>query len=215
MSGMECYLVEDDDNVQAFHILLLAKNKQGLKKLYELLSLSHVDNFYRTPRIPRAKLVERREGLFVGSACEAGEVYQAVLQGVDDERLKQIAGFYDYLEIQPLGNNGFLVDSGRVSGKEDLIKINTKIYELSKDLGKPCVATSDVHYLNPEDEIFRTLLLSGKGMNDNGEKAAPLYLRTTDELLQEVSAYLGEDAAREVVVTNPRAIASCIEELAP
>lgn len=213
--GMEGYLVEDDDKGQAFHIVLLAKNKQGLKNLYELVTLSHLDHFYRTPRIPRAKLAERREGLFVGSACEAGEVYQAVLQGVDDERLKQIAGFYDYLEIQPLGNNGFLVDSGRVSGKEDLIKINTKIYELGKDLGKPCVATSDVHYLNPEDEIFRTLLLSGKGMNDNGEKAAPLYLRTTDELLQEVSAYLGEDAAREVVVTNPRAIASCIEELAP
>ena len=99
-----------------------------------------------------------------------------MLQGVDDERLKQIAGFYDYLEIQPLGNNGFLVDSGRVSGKEDLIKINTKIYELSKDLGKPCVATSDVHYLNPEDEIFRTLLLSGKGMNDNGGEGCTFVL---------------------------------------
>ena len=213
--GIEAYLVEDDEKGQAFHIVLLAKNKQGLRNLYELVTLSHLEHFYRTPRIPRAELVDRREGLLVGSACEAGEVYRAVLAGMDDEQLKEIAGFYDYLEIQPLGNNGFLIESGRVSGEADLIKINTRIYELSKSLGKPCVVTSDVHYLNPEDEIFRTLLLSGKGMTDNGEKPAPLYFRTTDELLEEVSTYLGEDAAREVVVANTRAIAASIEDLAP
>ncbi|MGI6660106.1 MAG: PolC-type DNA polymerase III [Bacillota bacterium] len=213
--GIEAYLVEDDEKGQAFHIILLAKDKQGLRNLYELVTLSHLDHFYRTPRIPRAKLAARREGLLVGSACEAGEVYRAVLAGLDDEQLKRVASFYDYLEIQPLSNNQFLINSGEVSGEEDLIRINTRIYELSKSLGIPCVATSDVHYLNPEDEIFRTLLLSGKGMNDSGEKPAPLYFRTTDELLEEVSAYLGAEAAREVVVTNTRAIAAAVEDLAP
>jgi DNA polymerase-3 subunit alpha (Gram-positive type) len=213
--GIEAYLVEHDEKGQAFHVILLAKNKQGLRNLYELVALSHLEHFYRTPRIPRAKLEAMRDGLIVGSACEAGEVYRAVLAGLDDDELKQIAAFYDYLEIQPLGNNSFLIDSGEVSGEEGLIRINTKIYELGKRLGIPCVVTSDVHYLNPEDEIFRTLLLSGKGMNDNGERPAPLYFRTTDELLEEVSGYLGEEAAKEVVVTNTRAIAAEVEELAP
>ncbi len=213
--GIEAYLVEDDEKGQAFHIVLLGKNRQGLRNLYELVTLSHLDHFYRTPRIPRAKLADKRDGLLVGSACEAGELYQAILTGRDNSQLEKIASFYDYLEIQPLSNNAFLIDTGVVSGEDELMKINARIYELSKSLGKPCVMTGDVHYLNPEDEIYRTLLLSGKGMNDNGERPVPLYLRTTDELLDEASAYLGEDAAKEVVVSNTRAIASSVEELAP
>lgn len=213
--GIEGYLVENDPKGQAFHIILLAKNKQGLRHLYELVTLSHLKYFYRTPRIPRQELALRSEGLIVGSACEAGELFQAILNQKDNSELVEIAGFYDFLEIQPLGNNGFLIDNGIVSGKQDLIEINKQIYELSKTLGKPCVITGDVHYLDPEDEIYRTLLLSGKGMNNSGERPVPLYFRTTNELLEEVSEYLGEEAAREVVVKNTNTIAGSVESLAP
>lgn len=213
--GLEGYLVEDDEKGQAFHIILLAKNKQGLRNLYELVTISHLKHFYRTPRIPRQILSDRREGLIIGSACEAGELYRAVLSGKADQELEKIAAFYDYLEIQPLTNNSFLIETGAVSGEEGLIKINRRIYDLSKKLGKPCVATGDVHYVDPEDEIYRTLLLSGKGMGENGERPVPLYLRTTGEFLSEVESYLGKEAAREVVITNPQAIANSIENVTP
>ncbi|MBP8613368.1 MAG: PolC-type DNA polymerase III [Firmicutes bacterium] len=213
--GIEGYLVEENAKDQAFHIILLARNKKGLRNLYEIVTLSHLEHFYRTPRIPRQCLADRREGLLVGSACEAGELYRAIVAGKSDDELEKIAKFYDYLEIQPLDNNAFLVDTGDVSDRQSLIDINKRIYELSKKLGKPCVATGDVHFVEPEDEIYRTLLLAGKGMNENGERPSPLYLRTTNELLDEFSSYLGNDAAREVVIESPQFIAGLVEDLPP
>ncbi len=213
--GLEGYLVEDDEKGQAFHIILLARNKQGLRNLYELVTLSHLKHFYKTPRIPRQLLNDKKEGLIIGSACEAGELFQAVMAGKDEKELMKIANFYDYLEIQPLTNNSFLIDTGAVPGEESLIEINKKIYDLSKKLNKPCVATGDVHYVDPEDEIYRRVLLSGKGMSNNGERPVPLHFRTTCEFLAEVESYLGNEAAREVVITNPQAIADSVENLAP
>lgn len=208
--GVEGYLV-DGEKDRPFHVVLLAKNPQGLKNLYRLISLSHMHHFYRRPRIPRAELKKYREGLIVGSACEAGEVYQAALR--NDPRLAETAALYDYLEIQPLGNNEFLVGTEHVRSREDLIAINRRIVALGRQLEKPIVATGDVHFPRPEDALYRTILLAGQGFED-AEHQAPLYFRTTAEMLQEF-AYLGEEEARAAVIDNPRWIAQAVEELTP
>jgi DNA polymerase-3 subunit alpha (Gram-positive type) len=213
--GVEAYMIEDDDpKGHPFHVVLLAKSRVGLRHMYEIITESHLKHFYRTPRVPRGLLQAKREGLLVSSACEAGEVYKAVLQGKSEDELRRIASFYDYLEIQPVDNNGFLVDSGAVKDKQELFQINKAIYDLSRAIERPCVMTCDVHYLDPDESIYRTVLLAGKGMA-NGEKPTPVYLRTTAELLDEASSYLGDEAAKEVVVTNTRAIADSADELRP
>lgn len=211
--GLEGYLVnQGQDRGKAYHIILLAKNQRGLQDLYRLVSLSHLEHFYRVPRIPRELLQAYRENLLVGSACEAGELIQAYLQGIRGERLAEIARFYDYIEIQPWANNAFLIREGRIS-REGLLDMNRELYALGKQLGLPVVATGDVHFLEPEDALLRRILLTAQGFDD-AEHQPPLYLRTTEEMLAEFS-YLGEGAAREVVVENPQRIASLIEEVQP
>ncbi len=213
--GVEGYLVEDHDTKgQSYHIVILAKNKTGLRHLYELITDSHIRHFYRTPRIPRGLLQAKREGLLLGSACQAGELVKAILARKTPAELRKTAAFYDYLEIQPLENNSFLVETGVLPDTNALAELNRTIYHLGEETGRKCVMTCDAHYLDPQDEIFRTVLLSAKGMA-NGEKAAPVYLRTTDELLAEASAYLGTEAALEVVVENPLTIADSVDKLAP
>lgn len=212
--GIEGYLTDDADaKGRSYHIIILAANRTGLKHLYELVSLSHLHYFYRHPRIPRAELAKRREGLIVGSACEAGELYQAVLQGEPKERLLEIASFYDYLEIQPVGNNRFLIEDGTLPDEEALRDINRRIVELGEELGLPVVATSDAHFIHPEDEIFRRIIMAGHGFSTS-ERPTPLYFRTTDEMLEEFS-YLGDEKARQVVIVNPNAIAARCEEMSP
>ncbi len=211
--GVEGYLVESPEkSSKMYHIVLLAKDEVGLVNLYKLVSISHLEYFHRRPRIPKEVLSQYREGIWVGSACEAGELYQAILSGAPDEKVREIAEFYDYLEIQPLANNMFLVDDGHVSGPEDLRAINRRIVALGEELGKPVVATGDVHFLKPEDEIFRQIIMAGHGFDV--ERPTPLYLRTTAEMLEEFS-YLGEEKAYEVVVTTPRAIAESTKEMRP
>ncbi len=212
--GVEGYLCDRPDREsRVYHIVILAKNQTGLVNLYRLISLSHLHYFYRRPRIPREELIRYREGLILGSACEAGELYQAVLRGESAEVLRQIASFYDYLEIQPLANTEFLIAEGRVSSREDLMAINRRIYQLGKELGKPVVATCDAHFLDPEDSIYRQIIMASHGFADV-ERPTPLYLRTTEEMLEEF-AYLGPEAAYEVVVTSPRLIAAMVEPLRP
>ncbi|MGI6542139.1 MAG: PolC-type DNA polymerase III [Limnochordia bacterium] len=212
--GVEGYLCDDpEEKGPTFHVIILAKNLTGLHNLYRLVSCAHLDYFYRRPRYPRHEINRLREGLIIGSACEAGELFQAVIAGATDERLEQIASFYDYLEIQPLSNNQFLLESGRARSEEDLRAFNRRIVALGKRLNKPVVATSDAHYINPEDDIYRRILMAGHGFTDT-ENAARLYLKTTDEMLAEFS-YLGEETAYEVVVTNARRIADGIDELRP
>ncbi|NLY30104.1 MAG: PolC-type DNA polymerase III [Firmicutes bacterium] len=211
--GMEGYLIDGDDpRAASYHITLLAKNQKGLHNLYRLVSLSHLKFFYRRPRLPRRLIEKHREGLIIGSACEAGEVYQALLQGADDERLMETANFYDYLEIQPLGNNAFMIGN-KVQSEEDLKEINRRIVNLGKRLGKPVVATCDVHYLHPWDEVYRRILMAGQGYED-AERQAPLFFRTTEEMLTEFD-YLDEETAREVVIHGPNRIAEMVEELRP
>lgn len=210
--GMEGYLFDNDIN-QARHIVILACNTIGLRNLYRLVSISHLKYLHRTPRIPRMVLKEHREGLILGSACEAGELIQAIINGASDDDLLKIADFYDYLEIQPIGNNSFLVREGRVADDAALRAINVKVCQLGEMLKKPVVATGDVHFLNPEDEIYRRILMAGKGFAD-ADNQPPLYLRTTDEMLREFE-YLGEKKAREVVIENPLRINDMIEKFKP
>ncbi len=210
--GMEGYLV-DDDLKKARHIIILAQNSIGLRNLYRLVSLSHLKYYYRTPRIPRKILQEYREGLLLGSACEAGELIQAIIRGAKDEELYSIAEFYDYLEIQPIANNSFLVREGIVANEEGLRQINRKVCEIGTTLHKVVVATCDTHFLNPEDEVYRRIMMAGKGFSD-ADQQPPLYFRTTEEMLNEFS-YLGTEKAYEVVIENPRKINELIEFIKP
>lgn len=200
-------------NAESHHIILLVKNKTGLKNLYKIISLSHLNYFYKRPRILKSILMQHREGLIIGSACEAGEIYKNILSGADDNTLMNNARFYDYLEIQPNGNNDFLIRNGRVSGAKELERINEKIVQLAEKVGKPYVATGDVHFLDPEDEVYRRVIMGAQGFSDADEQA-PLYLKTTEEMLDEFS-YLGEQRAYNAVIANPNKIADEIETVIP
>ncbi len=200
----------------SYHVIILAKNQTGRVNLYKLVSESHLDFYARRPRIPKSELSKYREGLIVGSACEAGELYQAILNDKSEQRISRIVNFYDYLEVQPLGNNEFMIDSPKITKvncEEDLREINRKIIALGEKFNKPVVATCDVHFLNPEDEVYRRIIMAGKGFPD-ADNQPPLYLHTTDEMLEEFE-YLGSAKAREIVIENPNRIADMIERISP
>lgn len=215
--GVEGYLVGDDyKQKKAHHIIILAKNPIGLRNLYKLISMSNLRFFFKRPRLPKKLIQEYREGLIIGSACEAGELMRAIVAEAPEEELLEIASFYDYLEIQPIGNNEFLVREEafpNINSDEDLVKLNLKVAELAKRLNKPLIATCDVHFLNPEDYIYRAILMKGTGFKD-ADKQPPLFLRTTEEMLAEFQ-YLGKEAAYEAVVSNPRKIADMVEKFKP
>ena len=199
-----------------YHVIILARNDIGRVNLYQLVSASHLVYYNRRPRIPKSVLNERREGLIVGSACEAGELYRALLDGKPDETIAKIVDFYDYLEIQPLGNNAFMVESDKVTSvnsMEDIMDLNRKIVRLGEQFHKPVVGTCDVHFMDPEDEVYRRIIMAGKGFGD-ADNQAPLYLRTTEEMLDEF-AYLGSEKAYEVVIKNTNLIADMIEKISP
>ncbi|MEG1481044.1 PolC-type DNA polymerase III [Clostridium sp.] len=196
-----------------YHIIILAKTQEGLKNLYKLVSEAHLNNFFKSARTKKSRLQEMRDGLIIGSACEAGEVYRAILDGKSDDEVTEIAKFYDYLEIQPIDNNNFLIAKGNVVDEKELQEINRKIYNLGKKLNKPVVATGDVHFLEPEDEAYRKIIMAGKGFKD-ADNQPPLYFKTTEEMLKEFS-YLGQDIAKEVVITNPKNISEEIDMIKP
>lgn len=222
--GCEGYLLEDRDLIRADgsidykarptnHVILFARNREGLKNLYRLVSISHLEYFYKKPRIPKSVLQKYREGIIVGSACVMGEIYQAILREESEEELERLVSFYDYLEIQPLVNNKFLIDGNKIRDEEDLKEHNRKIIALGKKYGKPVVATCDAHYFDAEEALYRRILMAGQGFKDvEGDEG--LYFRTTDEMLEEFS-YLGEDLAYEVVVENTNRIADMIEPMMP
>ena len=200
----------------SYHVIILALNEVGRVNLYTLISMSHLKYYARRPRIPKSELSKYREGLLVGSACEAGELYQAILNDKSEERIAKIANFYDYLEIQPLGNNQFMIESPKITKvqkEEDLKEINRKIVALGERFNKPVVGTCDVHFMNPEDEVYRRIIMAGKGFGD-ADNQPPLYLRTTDEMLEEFE-YLGSAKAREIVIENPVKIAEMVEKITP
>ena len=206
---------EQAKKLPSHHAIILATNDVGRVNLYRLVSFSHLDYYHRRPLIPKSVFLENREGLLIGSACEAGELYQAILNGRSEKEIARLVEFYDYLEIQPLGNNEFMIRSDKVeiSSKEELMEINKKIVKLGDQFHKPVVATCDVHFLDPQDEVYRRIIMAGKGFGDADDQA-PLYLRTTEEMLQEFS-YLGSEKAEEVVITNTNRIADMCEKISP
>lgn len=221
--GMEGYLVDDavypdfkQKGVPRYHIILLAKNKAGLKNLYQLITASNVKHFYKKPLLPRSEILKHRDGLIIGSACEAGELYRAVVKGEDPQKIIDIASFYDYLEIQPCGNNQYMIkseDFPNINSIEDIQSVNRTIVALADKLGKMTVATCDVHFMDKEDAVFRSILQAGQGYKD-ADNQAPLFFRNTEEMLKEFE-YLGEETAYEVVVTNTNKIAEMTEVLQP
>lgn len=221
--GMEGYLVDDEKypnfkvkGVPRYHIILLARNKVGLKNLYQLITASNVKHFYKRPLLPRSEILKHRDGIILGSACEAGELYRAVVKGEKEEDILKIASFYDYLEIQPEGNNAYMIrseDFPNINSFEDIENANRYVVSLGDRLSKPVVATCDVHFMDKEDSIFRTILQAGQGYKD-ADNQPPLYFRNTKQMLEEFS-YLGEETAYEVVVTNTNKIAEMTEVIQP
>lgn len=201
--------------LKSYHCIILAKNDIGKNNLYRLISESHLKYFNRQPKMPKSLIEECREGLIIGSACEAGELYRALLDGRSDEEIAGIVDFYDYLEIQPVGNNEFMIDDGKfhIDSLDDIRDINRQIVELGEEFNKPVCATCDVHFLNPEDEVYRRIIMAGKGFDD-ADRQAPLYLHTTEEMMDEFE-YLGYDKAKEVVITNPNLIADMVDKIKP
>ena len=208
--------VSSVQKMPTYHAIILAKNDVGRVNLYHLISDSHLIYYHRRPRVPKSLYLKYQEGLMIGSACEAGELYQAVLNGRPEPEIARLVNFYDYLEIQPLGNNAFMIrneDRSDVNSEEDLKEINRKIVKLGEAFNKPVVATCDVHFLDPEDEVYRRIIMAGKGFDDADDQA-PLYLRTTEEMLEEFS-YLGREKAEEIVIENPNKIADMVEKISP
>lgn len=199
----------DWKSLKPYHLIILARNKEGLRELYKLISNSHIDHFYRKPRILKSELTHIRDNLIIGSACEAGQLYRSILDNMDNKEILKLARFYDFLEIQPLGNNKFLLNT-MVDSIDELKSINKRIYQLGKKLNKPVVATGDVHFLDPDDSIYRKILQAGQGYDDLNQ--APLYFRTTEEMLGEFD-YFPDDISRELVIENPKKIADLCEEI--